>query len=71
MKNILKFLNETSKGRTIQRFVKTFVYACISFYVVNKIAPFSVDWVAMVEIGLLTGLGFGVDKGIREYRTKN
>jgi len=68
IKNFFKFFNEEPVGRTIQRTVKTFVYACVGFYVANKLAPFTVDYVAMVECGLLSALGFGVDKGIRELK---
>lgn len=68
LKELLKFFNEEPLGRTIQRTVKTFVYACLGFYITNKIAPFSVDWLAMVEVGILTSLGFGIDKGVREYK---
>ena len=68
IKNFFLFFNEEPIGRTIQRTVKTFVYSCLAFYITNKLAPFSVDWVAMIEVGLLASLGFGIDKGVRELK---
>jgi hypothetical protein len=67
---IYKFLTERPEGRTLVRGLKTFVYACLSFYVVNRVAPFTVDYLAMLEVGLLASLGFTVDKGFREYKNK-
>ena len=61
----LKKLINTRTGRAFIRFVKTFLYTCVSFYIVNKTGTFVIDYLAMVEIGLLAGLGFGGDKYIR------
>ena len=63
-----KLLTTTWEGRTFTRFLKTLVYSAISFYVINRVAPFSVDWLAMFEVSLLAGRGFSLDKGLREFK---
>ena len=63
-----KQLMNYPEARVVLRFLKTFLYTCLAFYATNKVAPFSVDWMAMVEVGILAGFGFGLDKGIREYK---
>jgi len=64
MEKIKQLLN-TKPGAVTIRFTKTFVYTALAFYVVNKTAPFTVDYLAMIEVSLLAGFGFGGDKYIR------
>jgi len=68
MKQIINWLNTTKQGRTIKRFVKTFFWAFIGGYAASKTGVFQADWAFLVESALLTALGFGTDKGIREYK---
>ncbi len=68
MKQFINWFNTTKHGRTIQRFIKTFIWAFIGYYVVNKTGVFQADWLFLLEGSLLTALGFSADKGLREYK---
>ena len=65
---IINWLNTTKQGRTVKRFLKTFAWAFVGTYGALKTGVFQADWLFILESSLLTALGFGVDKGLREYK---
>ena len=69
-KKIINWFNTSKTGRTAQRFIKTFCWAFIGYYVATKSGTFQADWLYLLEGSLLTALGFGADKGLREYKKK-
>lgn len=66
-KAVKSFFTEKPAGRTILRGLKTFAYTFIAMYVATKTAPFVAPWEAIIETAMLAALGFGADKGLREY----
>lgn len=62
-----KFFNETVSGRALKRFLKTFAYTFVATYIAIKTGPFQADWKFIFEAAILAGLGFGADKGIRDF----
>ena len=71
MNKILKFFNETKEGRIIKRCAKTFFYTATATYVALRTSPFQVDWSIVIEAGMLSALGFGTHKGLKEYTYGN
>ena len=71
IKNVWKWLHESSTGRTLYRGIKTFLYTFLAGLAIFLVQKTGIDWQVLIGQAILAALGFSADKGIREAKSNN